>query len=436
VKVILQPSPLRGAIRVPASKSVMQRACAAALIRQGCTRLVNPGQAADDHAALSVIQALGATVQQQGNEVMICSNGLHAVGPVKVDCGESGLSIRMFTPLVACLSHPVTLTGSGSLVNRPMHFFEEVLPSLGVAVCTTDGKLPIGIQGPLRPTTIRVDGRLSSQFLTGLLFAYAAADARYVTIYVEGLVSKPYIDLTLSVLRSFGCPCPENRDYRAFYFTSTPAPLPIDRSSSASTPFTYTIESDWSSASFLLVAGALAGSLQLQGLDLQSVQSDRAILQALDAAGVQYAIDAKGISVHRSEIKPFAFDATDCPDLFPPLVALAAFAEGDSVLKGAHRLAHKESDRATTLQQEFAKMSVPIQIENDALIVKGRGLVQGASVSSCNDHRIAMALGVAALRASGPTVITGAAAVKKSYPTFFTDLSMLGASVSLPDFNE
>lgn len=446
MKVIIQPGTLNGSLRVPASKSVMQRACAAAIIRKGYTLLSHPGEAEDDLAALSVIESLGATIQRKGDQLLIVSGGLHATGPVTLPCGESGLAIRLFTPLAACLSQPVTLSGKGSLINRPMHFFDEVLPLLGVEVCTTAGKLPIGVRGPLRPSTIRVKGTLSSQFLTGLLFAYAAANAQDVSIYVDGLVSKPYIDLTLSVLRSFGLPCPQNRHYTEFYFAaSAPSyqsdPCLLDTSlgkadGQPEKPFNYAVESDWSSASFLLVAGALAGSIRLQGLDLQSAQSDRSILRALDEAGVLYAIDAKGIEVHRTAILPFEFDATDCPDLFPPLVTLAAYANGNSVIKGAGRLAHKESDRAKTLQQEFAKLKVTIDVDGDALIVRGTGKLEGAEVSACSDHRIAMALAVAALRAAGPTTIIGAEAVKKSYPAFFADLSMLGAFVSLPDLKE
>jgi 3-phosphoshikimate 1-carboxyvinyltransferase len=436
---------------VPASKSVMQRACAAALIRKGETILFHPGRSADDEAAISVIVALGATVQRQNDKLHIVSKGLMAERPLQIDCGESGLGIRMFTPIAACLSQPVTLTGRGSLQRRPMDFFNEVLPQLGVVVRTTNGRLPIDVEGPLVPASIEIDGTLSSQFLTGLLFAFAVSGAKNVSITVKGLVSKPYIDLTLAVLRSFGLPCPENRGYEVFHFSTmdpmsgnnngtgedgadAPVRSAIHRPALGS-PLLYTVESDWSSASFLLVAGALAGPIHVQGLDLQSYQSDRALLQVLDEAGVSYAVDAKGIVVHPSEIKSFVFDATDCPDLFPPLVALAAYAQGTSIIKGAHRLQHKESNRAQTLQQEFAKMGVGIQSIDDSLVIEGVGGVQGANVSSCDDHRIAMALAVAALRANGSTTISGAEAISKSYPTFFADLSLLGASVSLPDLN-
>ncbi|MFM7646041.1 MAG: 3-phosphoshikimate 1-carboxyvinyltransferase [Sphingomonadales bacterium] len=434
MNVTIQPGALKGTVQVPASKSVMQRACAAALIRKGETILYGPGNSADDEAALSVIASLGATVQRQDGRIVISSRGVSASTPVQIHCGESGLGLRMFTPLAACLAVPVTLEGSGSLLTRPMHFFDEVLPKLGVRVCTTEGRLPIGVQGPLVPATICIDGALSSQFLTGLLLAYSASGASDVSIEVKGLVSKPYIDLTLAVIKAFGLPCPENHAYEVFYF---PAKAAVDATRNVITENTisYRVESDWSSASFLIVAAALTGPIRLQGLSQQSFQSDRSLLQAIDAANVTYAIDAKGMIVHPSAISAFVFDANDCPDLFPPLVALAAFADGESIIKGTHRLIHKESNRAKTLQQEFVKMGLDITERDDALVIKGKGSLQGACVSSCNDHRIAMALAVAALRANGSTTIEHAEAIKKSYPTFFADLSMLGASVSLPDFN-
>ncbi|MBM3923140.1 MAG: 3-phosphoshikimate 1-carboxyvinyltransferase [Sphingomonadales bacterium] len=433
MKVIVHPSRLEGTLLVPASKSVMQRACAAALIRKGETRLYHPGHSADDKAAIEVIEAMGATVQKQDDHYLIKSNGLVAKKPLLVHCGESGLGMRMFTPIAACLSEPVTLDGHGSLHDRPMGFFDQVLPPLGVKVRTTGGRLPIQVQGPLVPSNIQIDGKLSSQFLTGLLFAYSAAAAKQVVIEVEGLVSKPYIDLTLSIIRAFGLPCPENKAYQQFYFSGQTSS--DQQALTRRDPFSFWVESDWSSASFFLVAGALVGPIRLQGLDMNSVQADRAILQALDAAGVGYAMDTKGIVVHPAAIKPFQFDATDCPDLFPPLVALAAFAQGDTILSGAHRLTHKESDRAHTLKNEFAKMGVLIEQDKDQLIVHGKGVLTGALVSACGDHRIAMALAVAGLRATGATEITGAEAIKKSYPDFFADLSMLGASLSLPDLN-
>lgn len=408
----------------PASKSSMQRACAAALLHQGVTRLYNPGHSNDDKAAIGIIQALGATVTHEEDVLVIHSKGVHPVAD-SIHCGESGLSIRMFTPLVALSNQVITINGSGSLLTRPMDFFDEVLPQLGVRISSHDGKLPMTVQGPLQPKNITVDGSLSSQFLTGLLLAYAAAGAKNVSIRVNELKSKPYIDLTLDVMAKFGLNVPENKKYEEFIFRND-----LTQDSGLKTQ-DYTIEGDWSGGAFLLVAGAIAGPVTVRGLDLTSTQADRAIIDALMAANAAIAMDAKGITVHPGEMDGFYFDATDCPDLFPPLVALAAYCNGKTTIKGVTRLMHKESNRALTLQDEFDKMGVFIELDGDTMTIHGSEFVKGADVHSNHDHRIAMACAVAALNGVDETVIDEAGAVNKSYPDFFKDLEKLGADVSL-----
>jgi len=423
VKVSIQPTVLKGVIQAPASKSSMQRACAAALVAKGISEIRNPGHSNDDKAAMDIISRLGAKLEEQATDLLrFNSEGIHPVAPF-IDCGESGLSIRMFTPLVALSDKEITIKGSGSLVTRPMDFFDEILPQLGVKVKTQGGKLPLVIQGPLKPATISVDGSLSSQFLTGLLLAYAAAGASNVSIHVNDLKSRPYIDLTLDVMKRFGLKTPENRDYREFYFD--------DSVTAAEAIHHYTVEGDWSGGAFLLVAGAIAGPITVRGLDIASTQADKAIVQALMQANAGIAIDAKEIQLHPSALSAFEFDATDCPDLFPPLVALAAYCKGVTRIKGVSRLAHKESDRGLTLQEEFGKMGVVIHIDGDLMRIEGGKGLKGAAVSSRHDHRIAMACAVAALKATGETSIEHAEAVNKSYPDFYNDLRALGAAVSL-----
>jgi 3-phosphoshikimate 1-carboxyvinyltransferase len=427
MKVTIHPSQLKGSIQAPASKSSMQRACAAALLRKGTTRIKNPGHSNDDKAALDIIQRLGAKVEKQKNgEWKVEGGGIQPVA-LEIDCGESGLSIRMFTPLTALSDKVITINGSGSLITRPMDFFDQILPQLGVKVKSQNGKLPLVIQGPLQPATIEVDGSLSSQFLTGLLMAYSAAGAKDVSIKVNNLKSKPYIDLTLDVMQQFGFILPENRNYEEFYFNGPGLPTP----DSGLPTIDYTVEGDWSGGAFLLVAGAIAGPIMVRGLDLTSTQADKAIVDALMAAKAGIAMEAKGIKVRPSEMKGFVFDATDCPDLFPPLVALAAYCKGRTTIYGVSRLAHKESNRALTLQDEFDKMGVLIKLERDEMLIQGNGLVKGADVHSQHDHRIAMACAVAALKADSETVIEEAQAVNKSYPDFYEDLEKLGADVSL-----
>lgn len=429
MKVTIQQSQLKGAIQAPVSKSSMQRACAAALLRKGETTIVNPGHSNDDKAALGIIKALGAEVETGREEVKVRSEGFPFTiqhSPLTINCDESGLSIRMFTPIAALSDKEITINGSGSLLTRPMDFFDEILPALGVKIKSNEGKLPLIIHGPLKPANTEVDGSLSSQFLTGLLMAYSATGASDVSIKVKGLKSKPYIDLTLDVMQKFGLNVPENKNYEEFVFSGNPVPH------SPSSSHYYTVEGDWSGGAFLLVAGAIAGPITVRGLDLTSTQADKAIVEALIAANAGIALEAKGIKLHPAKMNAFNFDATDCPDLFPPLVALASYCKGQTKIKGASRLTHKESNRALTLQEEFGKMGVKIELDGDIMIIHGGGEVNGATVHSRHDHRIAMACAVAALKANGTTVIEEAGAIKKSYPDFYKDLKKLGAAVSLP----
>ena len=424
--VTIQPSDIKGTIQAPASKSSMQRGCAASLLFNGTTIIRNPGHSNDDKAALGVIKDLGAVVEKREDGSLQITGGGISADCDAVNCGESGLGIRMFTPIISLSNKRITINGEGSLVTRPMDFFDEVLPQLGVEIISKEGKLPLQVKGPLQPKNITIDGSLSSQFLTGLLFGYAASNATDVTITVNNLKSKPYIDLTLSVMKQFGWEV-ENRNYEQFHFTGTTNP--------PSKAITYTVEGDWSGAAFLLVTGAIAGDIVVKGLEVQSTQADRAVLQALQACGARMSIQPEQIEIGPAALngaaglKAFQFDATECPDLFPPLVALAAYCKGTTVIEGVTRLTHKESNRALTLQEEFGKMGVEIELQDDLMLIKGGNGLKGAAVHSHHDHRIAMACAVAALKATGETVISEAQAINKSYPDFYEHIQALGAVV-------
>ena len=424
--VTIQPSVISGNIAAPTSKSSMQRACAAALLQNGETIIANPGSSNDDLAALEVVKILGAQVKLDGDKMVFTSNGIKPVTN-EMYCGESGLGIRMFTPIAALSKEPITINGTGSLLTRPMDFFDEIFPKLGIAIQSNKGKLPIKIKGPLQPKDITIDGSLSSQFLTGLLMAYGNAVTEPVTITVINLKSKPYIDLTLQVMKHFGYDV-INNNYESF--------LIKPRLKEADKTINYTVEGDWSGGAFLLVAGAIAGKISVKGLDTFSTQADKAILQALMNCGCtisiqQDQIDIAPPSTGISALKPFHFNATDCPDLFPPLVALAAYCNGTSVIEGVNRLAHKESDRGLTLQKEFTKMGIEITLQDDLMLIKGGDGVNGAVVHSHHDHRIAMACAVAGLKANGETTIEEANAINKSYPEFFEHLKKLNALVQV-----
>lgn len=413
MNVTISPSKIHGAVKAPPSKSCTQRACAAALLCGGTTYLTNVGKSNDELAALRVIQQLGATVtHNDDNSITIKSNGIKPCSK-QINCGESGLAFRMFASIAALSDEALTLTGTGSLLKRPMHFFEETLPRIGVKVQSNNEMLPLNIQGSLHPTDIAIDGTLSSQFLSGLLFAYSAAQiTKPVTISVNNLNSKPYADLTLQVIQHFSLNMPQNDNYD-FTF----APLSTHNTQHS----TYNIEGDWSNAAFLLVAGAIAGEISVTGLNFDSLQADKAILQVLQSIGCNLIVADDTIQVKSDALNAFEFDATDCPDLFPPLVALAAYCKGTSIIKGAHRLLHKESNRAMALQEEFGKMGVKITVTDNTMKVEGGKGVKSSTVYSHNDHRIAMACAVATLRAQGDVIVENADAVDKSYPDFFVD---------------
>lgn len=418
--VKIQPSALKGNIIAPASKSSMQRACAAALLCEGASEIINPGKSNDDLAALDVIQKLGArVVNNDDGSLTVYSQG---VDPAEneINCGESGLGIRMFTPIAALSNKTITINGTGSLLNRPMHFFDEIFPKLGIQIQSQQGRLPLKIKGPLQPADIEVDGSLSSQFLTGLLMAFGSSATEAVTIKVNGLKSKPYIDLTLQVMESFGRKVTHN-NYE--YFHLEPQAINYE-------PQSYTVEGDWSGGAFLLAAGAIAGTITVKGLDISSTQADKAILQALQDCGCFLSTQKEVIEIGPAPLKAFHFNATDCPDLFPPLVALASYCHGTTTIAGVSRLAHKESNRALTLQEEFAKLGVEITLQSDVMLVKGNKL-NAATVHSRHDHRIAMACAVAALKADGEVAIKEGEAVNKSYPDFYHHLQELGATVLL-----
>jgi 3-phosphoshikimate 1-carboxyvinyltransferase len=411
---IAEPSQIKGTIKAPTSKSMTQRAIAAALLADGETIIHNPSYCDDSVAAMSIAVGLGALVKPEAHELRIRGTGI--LKESKLNCGESGLAIRMFSPIAALFPAEITLTGANSLRKRPMQMIEEALRQFGVKCSTTDGFLPLTIKGPLKGGKCEIDGSVSSQLLTGLLMALPVAP-KDSDVKVINLKSKPYIDMTLGILGSFGIVV-EREGYDRFIIPGRQKYISCD----------YTVEGDWSGAAFLLVAGAINGDLKIERLHSESNQSDKGILKALISAGASIDAGKEYISIKKSDLKAFEFDATESPDLFPPLVALAAYCNGVSSIKGVSRLAHKESDRAATLMNEFGKMNIKVEVKGDTMFITG-GRVEGAHVESHDDHRIAMATTVAALGASGKVHIRDSHCVAKSYPGFFDDMRSLGAII-------
>lgn len=418
----VKPSHIKGTVKAPASKSMMQRAIAAGLLAEEPVRIHNLTLSNDSKAALEIVKKIGAQVVHKDDHIIIKSSSLRSSGGSLTDeilnCGESGLGMRMFTPIASLWSGTFTITGEGSLLKRPVTMMLEPLKKLGVHMTSTNGFLPITVNGPLLGGRAQVDGSVSSQFLTGLLMALPiASNDSHLTVH--NLKSTPYIDMTLALLQRFGIKV-KHEGYSEFYLQGNQQYRP-DNSQ-------YFVEGDWSGASFLLVAGAIAGSVTVTGLDTASPQADRLILHALKAAGARVTVTDNSVTVNKKDLNAFQFDATHCPDLFPPLVALACNCKGVSRLTGVTRLTHKESNRGETLTKEFSVLGGKVLINGNTMEITGSELT-GGEFDSHNDHRIAMAGAIAAVNTNAGVRIRDHQCVAKSYPGFFEDLITIGGNV-------
>jgi 3-phosphoshikimate 1-carboxyvinyltransferase len=414
--VTVEAKEINGALEASSSKSHIQRVLAAAALAQGKSSIHFFGNNADSMNALKIIQNIGAQVVDYDTIIEVTGKK-QAIKP-EWNCGESGLGIRMFSSIAALFDTEITLNGHGSLVTRPMHFFEEVFPQLGVQCTTNNGKLPITIKGPLQAGEITIDGSLSSQYLTGLLIALPLATGDSI-VHVKELKSKPYIDLTLRVLQDFGIHITHNA-YQTFH-------IPGKQSYQARE---IDIEGDWSSASFPLVAAAIGGEVQIERLSVNSTQADKAILDAIRKAGALVEVNDNSVRVSHQALKAFEFDATDCPDLFPPLLVLAAKAKGQSKIHGVERLYHKESNRAIVLRDEFAKLGVSVKLDGDTMLIDGVEKLSDGVIHSHNDHRIAMAATILAAVSPCQIEIIKAECINKSYPEFYEDMKEIGFQIA------
>jgi len=412
----VRPGRIDGACVAPPSKSALQRAIAVATLAAGRSRIAFSGLCDDAAAALRAARALGAGVVENDGGVEIAGGGRPTGEPL--DCGESGLSLRLFTAVSALFDTELELLARGTLVRRSAAMVEAPLRALGARCSTSGGFPPIRVRGPIRGGEVAVDGRDSSQLLTGLLIALPLCREDSV-VSCPGLASKPYVAMTMETLARFGVRVEADAALERFHI----------RGGQRLAPAELRMEGDWSGAAFMLVAGAIAGAVAVTGLDLESRQADRAVLDALRAAGAHCRAASDAVRVERGELRAFEFDAGHCPDLFPPLAVLAAYCEGESVLHGAARLVGKESDRRAVLVDELGGLGLAIRADGDVMRIRG-GALRGGRVDSRGDHRIAMAAAVAALGAAAPLQIEGEACVSKSYPRFFADLGGMGVCVS------
>jgi 3-phosphoshikimate 1-carboxyvinyltransferase len=407
-----------GNFTAPCSKSYAQRAIAMSSLCKKAVTLKNYSENEDTIAALSVLQAFGGEYQIKEKDLFITKGiDLNAHKKFILDVGEAGLSTRLFSAFSLLFDSEITITGHGSILQRPMDMVIDVLTQFDKQVISTNGFLPLTISGKTIPKTIEMDGSESSQLLTGLLIVLPLLNCNSV-VHVRNLKSIPYIDMTLEILSDFGISI-SHTNYSEFNIKGNQSP----------SRNTYYIEGDWSGASFFAVAAAIGGELTLSNLHKFSSQADKAILIALEKAGVSIQwLSLKKVFIQKNQLHAFEFDATNCPDLFPPLVALAANCNGATRIKGLNRLANKESNRGVTLMTEFQKVNVEIELDypNDTMIIHGKKklyIPKNTLFDSHHDHRIAMAVALLAINANTAFGIQNPESVKKSFPGFFEEFA-------------
>ena len=412
----IRPGPIDGVVAAPPSKSVVQRIAAIASLTHGPVELRARSFSDDMLSSLRVARALGTQIQARDGGVI-----LHGGGRPSGDrllCGEAGTTLRIFSAVGATFDQQLVLMASGTLRGRPVGMLEAPLKALGATCVSSDGRPPLLVRGPMTGGHAVVDASETSQHVSGLLIALPCCEGDF-HLEIQGLRSTPYVRLTLKLLEQFGVRVDADDDLGNIHIPGGQTYQPMDLAA----------EGDWSGATFPLVAGALAGQVSVTGLSLDSAQADRRILEALDQAGAEVSASDHAVIVRRAGLRPFHFDATHCPDLFPPLVALAVHCNGTTRLHGCTRLRHKESDRAAILAGEFGALGADVRVDGDVMEIRGGDLASG-QVDAHGDHRIAMATAVAALAATGPVDIEGSECVAKSYPEFFEDLADLSGTVS------
>lgn len=409
----LSPSTLTGTIAAIPSKSAAHRLFIAAALSDKPSTWVLPTSSVDIDTTLDCLAAFGAKVERDGANVTITPIENVNDGAT-IDCMESGSTLRFLLPLSAALGKTAHFVGRGRLPERPIADFLEVIESLGAT--TSTHKLPLDITGPLSGTHAELPGHVSSQYLTGLLMAAPLMEEGLTITLTTPLQSRPYIDLTIDVLRRFGVTVEE--DGTTFCVPATAHYHLPEKALS--------IEGDWSNASFFLASGAVGAPMTVTGLDLSSSQGDKVIVDLLEDFGAKVERGDKAMHIEPAPLKAQTISVKEIPDALPILSVVAACAEGTTVFTDIERLCLKESDRIATTTALLEAMGIACESDEHSMRVTGGKLHGGATVDSANDHRIAMAAAIAASVADAPITLTGENAVNKSYPHFFSDYNQLG----------
>ncbi|QAT50862.1 3-phosphoshikimate 1-carboxyvinyltransferase [Caproiciproducens sp. NJN-50] len=394
------PAVLSGRVRVPISKSAAHRAMIGAFLAGAPDPLPAGETVSEDLTATRSALAALFAAERNGE-------------PALADCGESGSTLRFLIPVAAALGTPAVFSGRGRLPQRPLGVYLDCLPRHGTA-CESAGGLPLSVSGKLQPGTYFLPGNVSSQFITGLMLALPLLDGDSEIRLTSPLESAGYTDMTIEILKGYGIEI-----FPAEAGWNVPGTQEFRPSGAG-------IERDWSQAAFFLAAGALGGQVELPGLRPDSTQGDRAAEELFRRFGARLSWNGGVLSAGPGELRGIEIDASQIPDLVPVLAVTAAAARGRTVIRNAGRLRLKESNRLAAMADGLRVLGAQVRETEDGLVIDGAGRLRGGTVEGRDDHRIVMAMAVAALVSDGDVTVTDAGSIRKSYPDFFRDYNLLG----------
>lgn len=419
----IYPSTLKGNIKVPPSKSMAHRAIICASLSCGKSIIENIDYSDDIIATISGMKSLGAQIIENGSCLEI--DGIYSSKnnnkeDIVIDCNESGSTLRFLVPISLLCNCKSKFVGRGNLGKRPLDTYYKIFDKQGINYTCEYGTLNLEIDGTLHGDEFYIEGNVSSQFITGLLFTLPLVKEDSKIIITTEMESKGYIDLTIAVLKDFGIEI-INNDYKEF----------IIKGNQKYTAGKYRVEGDYSQAAFFLSADAIGSNVIVEDLSLTSLQGDKEVIDILERMGINFINDKNGVKpVETSEISATVIDGSQCPDIIPVLAAVASLAKGTTKIINAGRLRIKECDRLSAVRSELSKLGAKIEEKEDGLIIEGVESLQGGiEVWSHKDHRIAMTLAIAATRCDKPIVISDFECIAKSYPAFFDDFKSLGGKV-------
>ena len=426
VKIL--PTKLQGTVVAPSSKSMGHREIICAGLAAGTSIIDNISMSKDIEATMRCLKAINVAVDEipsmiEGRKALQISGTGHPLAAAdSVDCGESGSTLRFFLPLGANLNCPLTFTGHGKLVSRPLQAYYDIFDEKFIQYFNDNGNLPVTVNGRLTPGTYKLPGDVSSQFVSGLLFALPMLNADSVIEITSPLESSAYVDMTINCLAKFGIQIENEGGMHRRYLVKGKQHYQAQDSQ---------VEGDWSQAAFWTVGGSLGTSITCEGVNVNSLQGDQAVVGIMERMGAAIKQDANSVTVNSGVTKATVIDAANCPDIIPVLTVLAAVSEGTTKIINAGRLRIKECDRLAAMTSELNKMGAAITEESEGLTIIGKpeGLKGGVTVDAWNDHRIAMSLAIAAQKCREPIILTGAESVAKSYPTFWEDYKSVGGLV-------